>query len=55
MKYSELSDKEILNEQEMFEVKGGYVCYGYGCEKMYVRSIVPEQKIFVTRHIVAVE
>lgn len=33
MKYSELSDKEILNEQDMFEVKGGYVCYGYGCEK----------------------
>ncbi len=24
-------------------------------KKMYVQSIVPEQKIFVTRHIVAVE
>ena len=32
MKYSELSDKEALHPSEMFEIKAGYVCYGYGCE-----------------------
>lgn len=33
MPYSDLSDKGVLNPQEMFEIKGGYVCYAYGCEK----------------------
>lgn len=32
MKYSDLSNQEILNQSEMLEVKGGYVNYGYGCE-----------------------
>lgn len=32
MKYSDLANNGTLNPQEMFEIKGGYVCYGYGCE-----------------------
>ena len=32
MKYFELSNKEALNPAEMFEVKGGYACYSYGCD-----------------------
>lgn len=32
MTYLDLSNKDTLNPQEMFEVKGGYECYSYGCE-----------------------
>ena len=33
MKYEDYSNKELLDASEMFDVKGGYVCYGYGCER----------------------
>lgn len=32
MKYSDISNEESLNPNEMFEMKGGYVCQNYGCE-----------------------
>lgn len=32
MKYTELSNQEELNQEAMFEVKGGYVCSAYGCD-----------------------
>lgn len=32
MKYSDYSNDEILDASEMFDVKRGYVCYGYGCD-----------------------
>lgn len=48
MKYVELSDKEVLNQKEMFEVKGGYVCYNYGCNSNVCTSNIEDAKSLCT-------
>lgn len=47
-KYVELSDKEVLNSEEMFEVKGGYVCYSYGCNNNVCTTNIKEAEPLCT-------